>query len=355
MKKTESSNFLGFINKKLEQYKYSFSIDELKDIFIQKKQKDQIKEYLKQYEDKKYIFALLEDFYLIIPPEERCNKQIELMNYIEDFAFFLEKKDKYYVSWFTASRYHGACHQMYFYFFLSINEVPEVLKEKYYKEKKKTEKNIIYIDQGYYGICIVINRDFPPKQTKIIPPKTEPIFSADSGYIGLKGITPKYPIYQTDRKNIWRKESVEYGYGFNFSSPSLTAIDFIHDRYHGGISGILSNIQELSEEMTIDDIEELLSWYPHKHTIQRFGFLMELLSENASLIPPIRKHMEKIGLETILLSTEKEVTSQYIDRERHERIKKIAKKWQIKITFILDNDLDWPDCYSTDKIEFYEH
>ena len=83
--------------------------------------------------------------------------------------------------------------------------------------------------------------------------------------------TSKWP-----NKNIVKKKS-DAGI-FKISSPALTTIDLIHYQNKlGGINRMLAIIEELSEELTKKDIEELLTWYPHKSTLQRFGFLLEEL------------------------------------------------------------------------------
>lgn len=40
---------------------------------------------------------------------------------------------------------------------------------------------------------------------------------------------------------------------------------------------MLAIIEELFEELIESDLLNLLSWYPNKSTLQRFGFLLEVL------------------------------------------------------------------------------
>ena len=167
---------------------------------------------------------------------------------------------------------------------------------------------------------------------------------------------PKFPLYRTERKNIWRKESVETGHGFNFSSPSLTAVDLIHAKRHGGMNDILANVEELAPEMTAQDIEELISWYPHQCALQKLGFLLELFTEKKNLYQPIKDHLIKNGIPRVLLSKDSNLgRSNYIDRRKNENIKRVALKWNINITFILDSDLDPFSYTSPDKVEFYAY
>jgi len=103
----------------------------------------------------------LDGFYLIIPPKDRKCMQMEFMTYIEGLASFLGKKDKYYVSWFTASHYHGANHQMCFTHFFSVNDIPNILIDKPIEKRNKEQQKIISLDKEHYGISLVIPRINP--------------------------------------------------------------------------------------------------------------------------------------------------------------------------------------------------
>jgi len=119
----------------------------------------------------------------------------------------------------------------------------------------------------------------------------------------------------------------------------------IYEHAHWGHMGnVLHNIQELAEKIHPEDICELLSWYPNNEVLQRFGFLLELLSGERTLIEPIEDYFEEIKLKKIRLSdiNPGDDPTKFIDAERNERIKELAEKWKIEITFVLDNDLDFP-------------
>ena len=276
---------------------------------------------------------------------------------MEDFAVFLNNNKKsYYVSYFTASEWHGASHQRVYTYFLNLKNKSKALKQQEIEQRNNDDNHYFYLKKGGYRFKIHPEHTFPPKHETKIPPKTLPFLSEESGYIGLKGVIPKFPLYRTERKNIWRKESVETGHGFNFSSPSLTAVDLIHAKRHGGMNDILANVEELAPEMTAQDIEELISWYPHQCALQKLGFLLELFTEKKNLYQPIKDHLIKNGIPRVLLSKDSNLgRSNYIDRRKNENIKRVALKWNINITFILDSDLDPFSYTSPDKVEFYAY
>lgn len=61
---------------------------------------------------------------------------------------------------------------------------------------------------------------------------------------------------------------------FKISSPALTIVYLIyHQTKLSRINKMLATIEELTEELTEHDLSNLLSWYPNKSTLQRFGFL----------------------------------------------------------------------------------
>ncbi|MCY4562060.1 MAG: hypothetical protein OXC03_07145 [Flavobacteriaceae bacterium] len=351
-------HFKTFLKGRIKKKKYTFSFSELEQYGIPPLSEKEIDDYTR----KEYIQPLLKDFSLIIPPEEKGMAQIPFIYYIEDFGIFLNDKNSYYVSYFTASKYHSASHQRVYTDFLNIKNENPVLKEKYIQYEQNNDSDTFRLEKEKYRIKVYINDAFPPKYKSKIPIKTLAPIPKNSFYFRWPKSSLS-PVYKTNRKNIWRKEFSKDGHGFNFSSPALTAADLIHERRHGGINDVLSNIEELTSEMSVKDIEELISWYPHKCTLQRLGFLLELLPRrifkiynNKHLYQPIKDHLFKNGFPRVLLSKDSNLgRSNYIDRQKNENIKKIALKWNMNVTFILDNDLDCFSYTSPDKVEFYAY
>ena len=360
--------FIDFIENKTARNELTFTLDEAKNSCGQST--SDIKKEIDFYKEKKHVFPLLEDFCLIVREEDRDFVQMNICNYIEDLGQFLDENGNYYVSMLRASEMHGASHHAVFVDFLTIDKLNYPFS-KFYKKEEFNDKirrqyerknNRIPLHKGYYRTHIMVNQYFPPEREVSIAPKTKPPEATHRTY-ELQFPFPKkefepYPEYKTNRKNIWRKEYIEEKKGFYFSSPSLTAVDLIYENAHWGcMSNVLHNIQELAEVMTPDDIEELLSWYPNNQVLQRFGFLLELLSGERTLIEPLENHFKGVILKKIRLSDipPDDDGTRFIDAERNEQIKMLAKKWNIEITFVLDNDLDFPDYTLDNLVEFHAH
>ncbi|VAW11787.1 hypothetical protein MNBD_BACTEROID03-424 [hydrothermal vent metagenome] len=65
---------------------------------------------------------------------------------------------------------------------------------------------------------------------------------------------------------------------------------------------MLPVIEELMEEMTPSDLENLLSWHSHKSTLQRLGYLLEELQADSQLIEQLFEYFKSIKYHPILLS-----------------------------------------------------
>lgn len=134
--------------------------------------------------------------------------------------------------------------------------------------------------------------------------------------------TSKWPS-----KNIIEKKS-DAGI-FKISSPALTAVDLIHHHNKlGGINRMLAILEELSEEITKKDIEELLSWYPHKSTLQRFGFLLEELEVEEFLLELIIQHLKKSKYFPVLLSP-----------KTKQKAGAVNNDWKVDVNIKLESDL----------------
>lgn len=116
---------------------------------------------------------------------------------------------------------------------------------------------------------------------------------------------------------------------FNVSSPALTAVDLIHHHTKiGGINRMLSNLDELSREITTEDIADLLTWYPYQRTLQRFGFLMEQIAEDSSISERIFERLAQGRYYHILLSPM---------NKKNDTVTK--NRWKVDVNLKLENDL----------------
>ena len=128
-------------------------------------------------------------------------------------------------------------------------------------------------------------------------------------------------------KNIINKKS-DAGI-FKISSPALTTVDLIHHQTKlGGLNRMLAVLEELTEEIYPNDIVGLLKWYPHKSTLQRFGFLLEETGADQKLSNPIKKHLQQSDFFPVLLSPKSGQKPGAVDNF-----------WKVDINVKLESDL----------------
>jgi len=236
-------NAKEFIKHLLSIENYSFSLEEIA------QHTDgtgtSLKFELARLIDKKEIVNLRKGFYLIIPPRYSRQGQIPVQLYIDKLFNYLNRK--YYLGFYSAAKFHGASHQQ---------------SQRDYIITEKPKLNAIR--KKSFDIQFFTTANWP-------------------------------------NKNIINKKS-DAGI-FKISSPALTAVDLIHHQTKlGGLNRMLAILEELTEEINQNDIVELLTWYPHKSTLQRFGFLLEEIDTDQNLRKPIKEHLRKSKFFPVLLS-----------------------------------------------------
>lgn len=236
-------NVAEYIKQCLSVEEYSFSLGELQAVII--KSQASIKSELSRLVAKKEILNLRKGFYLIIPPRYSRQAHIPIQLYSEKLFVYLNRK--YYLGFYTAAKFHGASHQ-------------------------QTQRDYLMTEK--------------PKLNAISNETTDIQFFTAAQWPG---------------KNILEKKS-DAGV-FKISSPALTAADLIHHQTKlGGLNRMLAILEELAEEITQNDIEDLLTWYPHKSTLQRFGFILDKYSGDENLSKKIRGHLQKSRFFPVLIS-----------------------------------------------------
>jgi len=256
--------------KQLQSYEeYAFSWNELLENC--NKTDISLKRELSRLVGKKEILNLRKGFYLIIPPRYSKQEQLPIQLYID--KLFKSLKRDYYLGFYSAAKFHGASHQQ--------------------------------IQRDY----IMIN--------------THALSKIKKKSIGISFLTTsKWP-----KKNILQKKS-DAGI-FKISSPALTMVDLIHHQTKlGGLNRMLAILEELTEEISQNDITELLTWYPHKSTLQRFGFLLEEFQENENLTKQIKVHLQQSKFFPVLLSP-----------KSRQRPGAIDNTWKVDINIKLESDL----------------
>jgi len=214
-----------YIKKLLSVEEYSFSVEELK--VNTDKTEVQIKREIDRLVEKGEITNLRKGFYLIITPRYSSAQKLPVQLYSDKLFKYLNRN--YYLALFTAAKFHGAGHQ-------------QVQRDYIITEKPKFND----ISKKTIDIRFFTTSNWPEKNIQIK--------KSDAG------------IYK-------------------ISSPALTIVDLIHHQTKlGGINRMLATIEELSEEIKEQDLVELLTWYPHKSTLQRLGFLLEKIGANEDFL-----------------------------------------------------------------------
>ena len=248
---------------------YSFSLDEIAKETVGSS--NSLKFELHRLSEKGEIINLRKGFYLIITPRYSSVKKLPIQLYCEKLFKYLKKN--YYVGLFSAAKFHGASHQ-------------------------QVQRDYLITEQ--------------PKFNDI---------SKDT--IDIRFFTTR----NWSDKNIQLKKS-DAGI-YKVSSPALTIVDLIHHQTKlGGINRMLATIEELAEELTTADLEDLLDWYPNKSTLQRFGFLLEELDINEDFQELIYSNLKSNNFFPILLSPKSK-----------EKAGAVDNRWKVDVNVKLESDL----------------
>jgi predicted transcriptional regulator of viral defense system len=258
-----------YIKQCLSVEEYSFSLNELQAKLD--KSETSIKSELSRLIEKKSIVNLRKGFYLIIPPRYSKQGQVPIQLYIEKLFEYLNRN--YYLGFYSAAKFHGASHQ-------------------------QTQRDYLMTEK--------------PKLNDIKKNTFDIRFFTTSKW---------------SNKNLLDKKS-DAGV-FKISSPALTAVDLIHHQTKlGGLNRMLAILEELTEEINQNDIAELLTWYPHKSTLQRFGYLLEEVEADKNLSNQIKKHLKKSRFFPVLLSP-----------KTGQKPGAVDNFWKVAINIKLESDL----------------
>ncbi len=248
---------------------YSFSLKEISERTDGKG--TSLKFELARLIDKKEIVNLRKGFYLIIPPRYSKQAYLPIQLYINKLFNYLNRK--YYLGFYSAAKFHGASHQQ---------------SQRDYVMTEKPKLNTIR--KNTFDIRFFTTANWP-------------------------------------NNNIINKKS-DAGI-FKISSPALTAVDLIHHQTKlGGLNRMLAVLEELTEEIYPNDLIELLNWYPHKSTLQRFGFLLEKIDVDKKLTGQIKKHLQQSKVFPVLLSPKSGQKPGAVDNF-----------WKVDVNIKLESDL----------------
>jgi predicted transcriptional regulator of viral defense system len=259
----------NYIKQLLSYEEYSFFLDELYANIH--KSEAAIKSELSRLIAKKEIVNLRKGFYLILTPRYSSTQKLPIQLYCEKLFKYLNRN--YYIALFSAAKFHGASHQQ-------------------------------------------VHRDY----IIIEKPKFNDI---SKNTIGIRFFTTT----NWSDKNIQQKKS-DAGI-FKISSPSLTIVDLIHHQTKlGGLNRMFAIIEELTEEVTESDLSELLSWYPNKSTLQRFGYLLEELGVEETFQEMIYSKLKAKKFFPVLLSPKSK-----------EKPSAVDNRWKVDVNVKLESDL----------------
>ncbi|RNL95186.1 hypothetical protein ED312_00880 [Sinomicrobium pectinilyticum] len=263
-------NFTDFIKERLSFEEYAFTWNELLQAKTNKSDVS-IRSELSYAINKGDIIPLRQHFYLIIPPRYSRLGKLPIELYIDKLFTYLNRH--YYLGLYSAAKFYGASHQ-------------------------QIQKDYILHDKS-------------------------PLLSISKDTIKLDFFT----VSNWPQKNILSRKG-DAGM-FKISSPGLTAVDLLHHQTKiGGLNRMVSVIEELIEEISLSDIKDLLSWYPHKSVLQRLGFLLDELSPNSESAELIYEHLKHQKFYPVLLTPKPK-----------QKAGAVNNRWRVDVNIKIESDL----------------
>lgn len=231
---TSYNQIANWTDQVLANGRFSFPLFELRNHF--KTQSDNsIKLALNRLTEKGRLLSVFKGYYLIIPPQYAGRGVLPPNLFLDSLMAHLKRP--YYLALLNAAAYHGAAHQQ---------------------------------PQEYFVIS------------------TFPVLRATE----RKGLKINYISIKTIPEGLINQLKTEAGY-LNISNPSLTACDLIQfERRIGGITRAATVISELSEIIKPSDFSALLVRHVQTTTLQRLGYLLEMICGRLDLAEALFKAMK---------------------------------------------------------------
>jgi len=259
-----------FIKERLSFEEYAFTWDELIE-GVSGKPESLIRNDLYYAVSNGNVVSLRHKFYLIIPPRYSHSAKLPVELYIDKLFNFLHRN--YYLGLYSAARYYGASHQ-------------------------QIQKEYILHDKS-------------------------PLLSVSKGAVKLDFFT----VSNWPEKNILNRKG-DAGM-FKISSPSLTAVDLLyHQTKIGGFNRTLSILEELIEEVEVSDVIDLLSWYPQRSVLQRFGFLLNQYDSKSEPAELIYNYLSLQKFYPVLLSP-----------KSNQKPGSVNNRWKVDVNIKMESDL----------------
>lgn len=263
-----SKHTADYIKELRSNGRYAFTEDDL----YQSVNKDtkNVRKDLDRQTAKGQIKSIRKGFYTIIPEEYRNMGELPVDFYIDDLMKFLQKK--YYVGLYSAAMLHGAAHQQ---------------------------------PQEYYIVSST------PKPRNIKKGRLKINFSEKK----------KFPIYGIEEK----KTSTGY---LKVSNMELTFFDLIYYvKNLGGMNRVITILDELKEEIKISKFKEVLKNDIPNTVLQRAGYIMDQILDQAELSNIIEQKLAKANTRVTRLNPSGKKEG-FID-----------EKWKVDVNINIESDL----------------
>ncbi|WP_026838345.1 type IV toxin-antitoxin system AbiEi family antitoxin [Gillisia sp. JM1] len=258
-----------YIHKLLGVEEYSFSLNEL--LNQTGKGKTALVRELDRLIEKNEVINLRQGFYLILTPRYSSFGKLPINLYIHKLFDYLGRN--YYLGFYSAAKVYGASHQQSQRDYV-MTQAPKLL------DIQKSAIDIRFLTSSVWPKSNIISK------------------KSDAG------------IYY-------------------ISSPALTLADLV--RYQnklGGLNRMLSSVEELLEEITQNDFEELLDWHDHKATLQRLGYLISEVEPENILGDLIFEKLNRNKYHPVLLQP-----------STKQRPGAVDNKWKVDVNLQSESDL----------------
>ena len=262
----------NWVDQCLSKGKYSFSLDEVRDNFV-KDSAAAIKQSLNRLVRKQKVVSVFKAYYVIVSPQYQPMGILPASMFIDGLMGFLGRK--YYVGLLNAAALNGSSHQQPQEYFV-VTEYPVL---------RTTDKKGIKIN-----------------------------------YISTRKMPPE---------SLTEKKKTTTGF-MTVSKPILTAIDLIsYEKRTGGLNRASEVINELSEIIKPKDINEELILFSSVSSLQRIGYIFEVVLGNNVLAERIFKLCQKAALSFSIIPLKASGSKDYSG---------MNSKWKIAINTEIDID-----------------
>lgn len=248
--------------------RYAFTVDDL--VKNAPKTLRNLRKDIDRLREKGEIVNIRREFYTISPDEYRNMGAVPIAFYIDELMKHLGKQ--YYVGLFSAAMFLGAAHQQPQEFYI-VSESPKP------RMVKNNNLRINFISKT------------------------------------------RFPTYGIENRKT------ETGY-FRMSGTELTFLDLIYfEQSMGGFSRIITILEELSENISISKMKEVMMNKITLSTIQRAGYIAEEVLLNSKLATLFENNLSKKKTQMVLLKSSGDKEGQ------------VNEKWKIIANTQIQGDL----------------